>query len=240
MEFSVSESEITRRKKAFVTFLASLFAGLLLSSLILKYPITPAGYLIIAVFFSFTGLLTFTFLNSTSKTKIFIDEEKIERTNGKKSESFLLADISRIKTKLRKNGKIREIYLWFGNDKKLFITAFEENFESIKDIISKKIEPEIPNRETREIIDFDHPLFYLILGLPVSFVGVLAVKLAQSLDYSGAKILLLIISIYILTLGAYFCIAKPLSSRYGGGKKTSDCILGFFLIFIAIIMLVWI
>ena len=132
MEFITSKKEITRRKKAFATLLISITIGLFLSSLFFNYQILIYEYLLIVAAFLFLIITSFHFLNSLLKLKINISEKEIKKTGGKMSETFLLSDIKSLKIKRRTNGVIREIYLSFDKRKELVITAFEDNFENIK------------------------------------------------------------------------------------------------------------
>jgi dipeptide/tripeptide permease len=88
MEFIISKNEITRRKKAFVTLLTSMMVGLFISLLILSYEISTYGYLSVFVVLLFLIAITFNFFNSISKSKIFISEEEIKKTNKEKTETF--------------------------------------------------------------------------------------------------------------------------------------------------------
>jgi hypothetical protein len=238
MEFAVSQLELIRRKKAFATLLASLCVGLFLSSKILNYHLSLVAYLSIGVSLFLVGLLTFRFLNSLSQIKILISDGKIERINKKTTETFILSELTRIKIKKRVNGGIREIYLWFGKGKNMFITSFENNFEQIKELILENIGPKVPIKGTKEIIAFDHPLFYSLLGLPISFLGLFLVKLSENLDYSGLKFLQFIFFIYSFAMGIYFVMAKPLSARYNSKNKLSDYIFGGVMICASILIFI--
>jgi hypothetical protein len=226
MEFIISKNEITRRKKAFATLLSSMIVGLLLGSFIFSYPISIYGYsLVIAAFFPLI-IITFIFLNSISRLKIYISDEGIKKVNDKLSESFLFSDIKSIKVKRRTNGMIREIYIFFNNQKELIITAFEEDFEKIRNLLISKINSNILVKEIKEPINFDHPLFYSILGLPISFIGILFIKIVTTLDYFQTKYILLGLSVYVFIIGMYFIIKKPTSIRSGRKQTIIDYIIG--------------
>jgi hypothetical protein len=226
MEFIISKKEIVRRKKAFVILLSSMMVGLFLSSLFLEYEISMYGYLFIFILFIFLIAITFNFFNSISKLKIFISEEEITKTNKEKSETFLLSEIKHIKVKRRTNGIIREIYITFNNQKELIITAFEENFENIKNLLIGKRDSIILLKETKELIDFDHPLFYSILGLPISFVSIIFIKLITNLEHFQTKYILFALSLYVFVIGAYFFIKKPMFITFGKKHTATDYVIG--------------
>lgn len=206
MEFLISKNELTRRKKAFATLLASITVGLLLSSLLLDFKISIFEWLFFIIILLFLIAITFHFFNSISGLKIYISEKEIKKTNNKKVETFLLLDIKSIKVKRRTNGIIREIYITFKDQKELIITALEEHFEDVKNLIFSKAGDGILLKETRELIDFDHPLFYSILGLPISFLSVLSIQLIANLEHFQMKYILFAFSLYVFAIGVYFFI----------------------------------
>lgn len=238
MEFISSKSELHRRKKAFITLLLSLTAGLFLSSKILDFPISPTGYLFLVVAFISAGVLTVRFLNSVSRIKIHIGDKKIERTNGRLSENFSLSDINRITIKKRTTGSIREMYIWFRNRNSLVMTAFEEDFAQVKDaLVGNTISKNVVVKEVREPIDFDHPLFYPILGLLIGFVSIYFLKLITNIDYSVAAIILLISSMYTFALSVYFMLIKPIARRCGGKQAVVDYVIGLIMVCAGIFIL---
>jgi hypothetical protein len=230
MEFTTSKSELSRRKKAFITLLVSIYVGSFLASKFFNYPISIIGYLSLALVFFLVGILTFQFLNSISKIKIRLSDKKIERTTGRVSESFFLSDIQRIKVKARTNGIIREIYIWFSNRRNLFMTAFEKDFNRFKDVLAGKISKDIVVEEVREPINYDHPLFYPILGLLISFAGIYFLKYITFIDYSKLKTIFFIFSVYAFALAIYFILIKPISKRSGAKQTVVDYIIGLIIV----------
>jgi len=230
MEFKISKKEIIRRKKAFATLLASMMVGLFLSSLFLKYEISIYGYLLVFIVFIFFIAITFRFFDSIAESKIFISEEEIKKTIKEKSETFLLSEIKSIKVKRRISGKIREIYITFNNQKELIITAFEEDFENINNLLIGKRSNSILLGEIKEVIDFDNPLFYSILGLPISFVSILFIKLITNLEQFQTKYILFALSLYVFVIGAYFFIKRPMFITFGRKHAAIDYVMGSIII----------
>ncbi|MFA4998879.1 MAG: hypothetical protein WC514_02560 [Candidatus Paceibacterota bacterium] len=236
MEFTVSKKEISRRKKAFLTLVISLFFGLFLASFFLNYPVSKSGYLLILVIILFISGLTFWFLDSVLKIKLRISDEKIERMNGKNIQSLTSSKIKEIKIKRRTNGIIREIYIWSYDKRNMFLTAFEENFEEIKEILKNKITTDVVVKEIREPIDFDHPLFYSLLGLPICFFSIYFLNLISGANSSQAKIIMFIYSVFMLFLGVYFIFKKPISARYEGKRAVIDYVIGTFMVCVGVFM----
>ncbi|MDD4931283.1 MAG: hypothetical protein PHG66_04050 [Candidatus Colwellbacteria bacterium] len=237
MEFTTSIREITRRKKAFLTLLTSLFIGLVLTSKIFHYPISGSKYLLIIGIFIIIGILTFQFLSSISKVRLFINEEKIERINGKSVDKFLFSNIKIIKIKRRTNGVIREIYILFSDKRSLFLTAFEDDFEDIKDILLDKTNKKISIKEAREPISFDHPIFYPALGLLIGFISILSFRATLNASSYQASFITIICSIYAASVGTYFIFNRPISSRYKDKSAVIDYITGSIFICAGIILI---
>ncbi|MDD5530648.1 MAG: hypothetical protein PHX21_11580 [bacterium] len=233
MEYKISKDEISRRKKAFITLSISLIMGLLLASKILDFPVSVFDYLCFAIALFLSGTLLFRSFNFLFRTKIYLSGQTLERINQKTSESFLTSNINRVKIKRTTRNTIREIYIRFYDGKSIFINALED-FEQFRTELINNINKDIAIKEIREPIDFDHPLFYSILGLLISFAGVYLIKLVANLDYFKAKAFLFGISAYIFAVGIYFICAKPISKRYGVQKKVSDYIFGFIIVCIGI------
>ncbi|MDD2889671.1 MAG: hypothetical protein PHE49_03400 [bacterium] len=228
-EYKISKDEINRRKRAFTTLSISLIIGLILASKILDFPVSVFGYLCFATALFLSSILLFKSFDYLSQIKIYLSNQIIERTNQKASESFLIANINNVKIKRTTRNTIREIYIWSRDGKSTFINALED-FEQFRTELINKIGKNIPIKEMREKIDFDHPLFYSILGLLISFVGVYLIKTIASLDYFKTKVILFVVSVYIFAVGVYFICTKPISKRYGNKKKFADYIFGFIMV----------
>jgi len=102
-----------------------------------------------------------------------------------------------------------------------------------------KLDSNVVVKEIHEPLDFDHPLFYSILGLPISFVGVFICKSIPSLSYQKIKIGIITFFVYLFILGIYFITARPISKRSGNKTVTSDVIAGTLMICSGIIMLLF-
>jgi hypothetical protein len=232
-EYKISNNEMTRRKKAFTTLLVSLLIGLFLASKILNFPISIIIYLSITIILFCIDALFFRSFDFLLLTKIILSEKSLKRITRNESENFLIATIDKIKIKRTSKNSIREIYIRFRDGKNIAINGlvnFKQFQNDLKEIISK----DVSIKEIREPIDFDHPLFYAILGLPISFVGVYLIKLMTNLDYLKVKIMLVGFSFFMLLEGIYFISAKPISKRYGDTRKFVDFIFGFTMISIGI------
>lgn len=120
MEYLISETEITRRKKAYITFSISLFVGSIIGSLIFKISIPFTGYMLIATILLLIGIFSFRFFCKISQIEIGLSNQLLKRTTGHFTEEYLLTEFKRVEIKLTTNNTIREIYLWLYNGKSIF------------------------------------------------------------------------------------------------------------------------
>lgn len=236
MEFTVSKKELNRRKKAFVTLLISLTIGIFLFSMLFNFPISPAGFLSVGVIFLFLAIITIRHISSLAEMKICIRNEEIERLKGTAGEKYSISGINVLRIKRRTNGIIREIYISFHN-RNLCINAFEEQFEQLKDTLVGKVNKNVIVKEIREPLNFDHPLFYPVLGLLIGGAGVWFLKYIVNTDYSKMKIILSSFSGYTLLVAIYFLFKKPISIGAGKSQLITDYIFGIIMICAAIFIL---
>ncbi len=236
MEFTISQKELKRREKAFAALLISFLIGIFIFSFLFKLSVPSAWIIFISIILFFLYIITFKHLNSLSQMKIVISDQKIVREKGVKSEEYSILEINSIKIKRRTSGTIREIYISFRNRKYLYINAFEERFELLKDALLSKINDKTPVKEFREPIDFDHALFYPTLGLLISFFSVFFFKQILRADYSSFMVILLIFSVYNFSLGIYFLLKKPIAIGAGKDQAVTDYIFGTIMIIASILM----
>jgi hypothetical protein len=238
MEYTISHIEITRRKKAYTTLSFSVIIGLFLASPILNFPISIGGYTAVAVALFLLGAFSYRFFYDLLKLKINLSNQLLERVVDGRSEKYLLHGVARVRVKWTTNSTIREVYIWLNGGGSVFITALD-HFEEFKKELLDKLGKGVKIEEIHEPIDFDHPLFYSLLGLPISFVGVLICKLIPSLSYQNIQAGIIVFFIYLFILGTYFIVAKPISKRSGNKTVVSDYITGAAMICTGIILLLF-
>lgn len=202
-----------------------------------EYSVSFVVFYIFLGVFTILGFLTFVFFSSFSKNRLLIDEKAIKLINLKSSSEIKFNEIYKIKIKRRTNGITREIYIWPKNNKPLFISAFENDFEKIERIIKVKLNKNSSITEIKELIDLDHILFYPILGLCVGFFSFIILDMVLNLGARAFNIFSLITAIYLFVLGIYFLIKRPICAI--GAKKNArvDFVFGLLLIIFSIIIL---
>jgi hypothetical protein len=234
MVYTISQVEIARRKNAYATLSISLIVGLMVASVILSSPVSIDGYLLVVVMIFLLGAFSFRYFRNLSRTKINLSSQSLKRIVNGVSEEYLISNINRIKVKWTTNNTIREVYIWLVNGRSIYISALDHFEEFKKDLLGKS-DKGVKIEETREPLDFDHPLFYSILGLPISTVGVYIFKSIPFLDYQHIKIMVIAFSGYLLVLGIYFIAVKPLSRRYEEKIMVSDYVTGILMICLGMI-----
>lgn len=238
MEYTISRSEILRRKKAYLTLSTSIMFGLVISSYLLNYPVSVGGYMLAAAPIILLGILAFRFFKRISQTKIYLSSQEIERRSDMFSEKHHLNEVSRVYIKWTANKSIREIYIFTSSGKSIYFSALA-NFENFKNDLLKKLNKDTKVIEIVEPIDFDHPLFYSLLGLPISAIGVFLFRTIPALEYKHIEVGMFMFTIYLIMLGAYFIWAQPISRRTGRNAVYQDYIVGGMMIFFAFIILIF-
>ena len=232
MKYTISKKELSRRMKAFATLSASLTAGVVLASFVCRFPVSAGAYLCIACMFLLLCGLLFKLFNSFARVIVCLTDQQIERIHGEIYEKYLIADIRKIRIKRTKNHSIREIHIEFRDKKGLYINALDE-FENFLAELKNSLNTDVFIEEVREPIDFDHPLFYSVLGFPVSFLCIFLLKLIANMDVLKGKYFLYVFAVYLFSVGLYFLFKKPLSQRFGNTKRAADYTVGLFLAVIA-------
>lgn len=233
MKYLISCSEISRRKKAYISLSLSLIIGFIMSSLVFHFILSIIYYFLIVIALFIIGAFSYSFFRSLSQMQINLSNQFLERVIHGVSEKYPLNKINRVKIKWTTRRTIREIYIWLSDNKSIYITALND-FKRFRNDLLEKTNQNITLQEIHEPLDFDHPLFYPILGLLISFVSVWFMRMISNLNYQNTTFCLIIFSIYLLILGGYFVIAKPISKRSGTKTKISDNIMGVFMIIAAI------
>jgi hypothetical protein len=236
-EYLVSEIEMNRRKKALFTLSISLIVGFSLALRFLNVHIAPAVYILFVAALLLLNIYFFGFFHRLLRIRIYLSDAELERINREKSEHYPLADVSGVRVKRTINGPIREMTIIFRNGMSVMINGMD-HFENFFNELVKKLSKDVQITQFRELVDFDHPIFYSLLGLPISFFGVYLVRLLAELDAVKTKILFSGFAIYTLSIGAFFIYTKPLAKRYGLKMKLADYIYGTVIICIGFILFI--
>jgi hypothetical protein len=229
MDYAISQRELTRRKKAYSTLSIGILVGLAISSALFRIPVAPAVYLLAASALALLGLFSLRFFYNLTQLKISLAEQALRRTTKNTVEEFAYAEVKRVEIKRTTNNTIRQIRMWLTDGRGICITALA-NFEGFWKSLAQKLRKDVGIKELNEPIDFDHPAFYACLGPIIGTLSLLAVNLLLHLSSTHINMLKLVFSGYLLVMGSYFLISKPLAAQVGSKKILADCVLGVVLI----------
>jgi hypothetical protein len=224
--FSISRREIDRRIRAFTTLGFSFLGSFLIAGPLLNPQATIDGLL---WFIGFSGCvtvaivvsrrMTIKFFERILKTKIIVNNIQVERVTAKDQEICRLDKITRVHTVITAKKHIREIQIYYEGGKKMFIDGLND-FEIFKNRVIKTLPKKTIMTTAAEPIDYDHPTFYLGLGILAGLGIAGSVKMLSE----TSKLIFPIVSLYTLGLAGYFLVKKPLANRYGYMTVRSDYI----------------
>jgi hypothetical protein len=234
MNYNIFLKEMKRRGIAFSSLEISLYAGIILASIILNHKISVTAYIVFALFLLALAVLFFWYFRYLATMSFALTGRALERTRGKKTETYLLADITGVKLIWRTDKTIRGLHLAFRGGKRIYVNGLEHP-ESFKKELLDSISKDVAIREDREPLAFDHPVFYPVLGVILGFFCVFVLKSVTELSGSGAQYLLYGILAFIGAVGLYFILAKPMSGS-SNIKTHWDYGFGLLLVVIAVII----
>lgn len=240
-EFTISQEEIDRRIKAFSNLGICLFLGLVLSSLIfwLWNYFTILLFLLVFIIFLFSRILLGNFFKKLSQKRITLYDDNLEIIIQKSHEKIDLDTIKELIIVKTTRNKIREIRIISKNE--TIVLDGLANFHRFEEELIKKCNQDIKTRVINEPIDYDHPLFYILLGLMIGFLSLLFIKLTNNLDDAKLQLVLILIITFVFLMSGYFIIGKPLYKRYGGKSAIIDIIIGliFLVCNLVLIYFIW-
>jgi hypothetical protein len=238
--YTASTAELTRRLRAYTTLIVSMLAGTALSSIDFLHS-SPAiwlvGLAVMAVCLWLTRLALVRSLRGYAMLELRLDDTHIMRARGETVEKFALADITRVRIVRTSRKALREITAQMKNGGRLSMNGVED-FERLEQELRGRIPASAPITETREPIDYDHPLFYVVFGFLVGAAFTLAIRAMLALSEGSLKWATLAIASYSALLGSYVLLARPLSQRYGPKSRTGDLILGLFALLAGVVLAV--
>lgn len=235
-KYITSKKEIKRRKIAFATLEISLFISACIFSLdaIFSFPKFSIPCILISLVILFLiKTLVNRVLDRQSYLQVSLSDNELKRNFKNASESYLLSDIKSIRIKRTTRGLIREIKLNIIGDTAIFINGLED-FETFKDDLIKSTK-HIKVINYKETIDFDHPLYYVFFGAITGTISTLLFKSMFLISESNIKYVQVSIDGFIIIMGLFWIISKPIRSRYGNKNIISDYIFGLLILIIGLI-----
>jgi hypothetical protein len=236
--YTTSPTELDRRLSAYTTLIVSLLAGIALSSIdyLFRAPaVWLAGLAGLGLALALSRLAFARSFRSYAGIELRLDDSCIERTRGTASEKYPLADITGLKVLRTSRKYIREITARFSNGRRLSMNGVEDS-ERLEQELRSRIPASATITETREPIDYDHPLFYVVFGGLVGLTFTLAARAMASLNENGLRWTTLGIACYSLVVGAFLLIARPIAQRYGPKNRSGDYLFGLLAVLAGIVL----
>lgn len=222
---------MNRRKIAFAQLSISFYITvcILTFHLIVSFPrILVPCFVIFAIIIVLLILVVNKMLTKQSGWEISLSSEKIVREFKNTVEQYPINDIKSIRIKRNCKGFIREIRFRMAGTKTFFINGLED-FENFREELLEFAKDAQVINYKEPPIDYDHWLFYPLLGPVLGIISTLFIKLLLSVGESNIKYIQLILAAYLIMVGIFFIISQPVRSRYGNKNRKIDIIFGVIL-----------
>ncbi len=220
-KFEISHKEINRREIAYASLLISLTIGMFFWELLFDLQVLFPGTVIVGLLLLLTWLYFHSFFKSIKDIKVRISDKYLQRFEHSIWVKYPLEDIIKINIKHTTRKTIREVAVFTREGKNIFINGLEE-FDKFTKELCASAGKEVEIKEITEPFDFDHTLFYPVLGILLSFIGISFFKLVINFNSQNIKLLFVIFSIYLVGLGGYFLYTRPISKSYGKNRMVAD------------------
>lgn len=137
----------------------------------------------------------------------------LTRTDSRASREYQLRSIRHIQAKRTTAGVIREIRLSFDDGPAVYVNGLEDAESFWECLSSKGLRPS--PAFVHEPIDYDRPLFYIVLGCVIGASVSVIVRVGVSTPQLSGHWVYAALAAYSLAVGVYWLRAKPISGRYG-------------------------
>ena len=228
LRFVISSAEIDRRKTAFdrlavsTTVAATVFAA---DSIVACFPASILGVLALTLVFLVSRAALASSFDRFTRTTWTISDTCLTRADERSRDEYPLERIRRVWTKRTAAGGIREIRLGLDGGRSVYVNGIED-FETFREALLSGSPEAEEGGELHEAVDFDHPLFYVVIGIVFGLSIALVVRVARFASGFDARYVYAALAVYLLAMGAYWLHAKPVSGRYGERSVVSDYVIG--------------
>jgi hypothetical protein len=238
-EYRIFPAEISRRKGAFSSLMLSILIGLIVSSidfLVSHVLLSCILVLVIAGLLFGATLLNIRWQNNFTRQRIIVNHQSISRISGDSMETWLFRDIRKINIKRTAKGNIRQIKISLSSGRtSVFNGLAPGDFDRFKTSLTEHcLSTDI--FEIREPVDFDHRLFYPVLGLVLSSLFTVFIRLIVGLNDTGLKIVFICIVAYIALVGLLIFLMRPYYNLNGPRGRTNDITVGIAFLILAVLL----
>lgn len=149
-----------------------------------------------------------------------IGHTTLVRSDSRSVHEYQLDSIRHAQAKRTTAGVIREIKLSFDDGSAAYANGLEDAESFWECLNSRNIDAS--QVVLREPIDFDHPLFYVVLGCALGASMSLIARLGVSSPRLSGHWAYVVLATYSFAFSVYWLRAKPISGRYGIRVVTWD------------------
>lgn len=239
MEYTTSINEMNRRKNAFRTLSISFFLSVSLASLIQFYSsfqVVVISLSVLALTLLISNLLFYRLFEESKLTTIILTNSELERKSIKGHDKWRFSDICAVRIKWTSRDMIREIRLKTLHSGSVYINGLE-GFESFANDLIKALSMDESPYQIKELIDYDHSLFYAVFGAILGLISVLSVKTIQSLQIMTIAYLQFGVACFILFVALFWFLERPIAGRYGQKTTCIDIIISTFMFLTCLYMI---
>jgi len=232
MEYAVSRREIKRRIYAYLRLSISLITCTAVMFLLFPLADTTIMTLIIGLLIFFLGLLLAVTLRSFQSLrfiKVVVHDDHLERIEDNKFKKIFYKGIVAVSSTWGTRNQVREIRILTKSGKSYIFNGLERQ-EQLYKKLKAKLSSNAKVHEGHEPIDYDHPLFYVILGLALGVFATILFHLVFGVHGIQIDMLLIFFGIYNIPIAVYFARKFPISKRYGNSTKVLDYTFGALLL----------
>jgi hypothetical protein len=239
VEYRISPAEINRRKGAFSSLMLSILVGLIVSSidfLVSHVLLSCILVLVIAGLLFGAAVLNIRWQNNFARKRFIVNQQGISRISGDSMETWLFRDIRKINIKRTTKGNIRQIKISLSSGRSsVFNGLAPGDFDRFRTSLAEHcLSAEI--FEIREPVDFDHRLFYPVLGLVLSSLFTVFIRLIVGLNDAGLKIVYICIVAYVALVGLFIFLMRPYYNLNGPRGRTNDITVGIAFLILAVLL----
>lgn len=240
-EYLTSKEEMNRRKRAFTTLAISLFISISILSIDFLIFTPEIAFPLLLLLSIILIVLRFIFQKSLEKQeylRIYISNNELEWKFKNYSQKCALSNVKSIRIKRTTRGTIREIRIDIPSKTSLFINGLDR-FEQFEEDLINTINKDIKISNFTEPIDFDHPLYYVFFGTLVGIVSNVLFRLLPLISQKSIKYMQFLNACFIVVLGIYWVISKPVTGRYGNRHMVTDYLFGLLMIALGALIIMY-
>lgn len=236
--FTISRDELVRRRHAFDRLGIATIAATALGTtdLVLgRMPALAAGVLALLVLFLASRVALARLFDRFAQTRWVVAGSTLTRTDAKSELACDLASVRALGVKRTTAGTIREMKIALDDGRTLYPNAIDPGgMEAFRALLLAGGSPDLRETEIREVIDFDAPWFYVVLGVLCGAAIALLEQIVLVPPGPDPRVVYAAFGLYAAGLGVYWLRTSPLTGRFGDRSSAVDRVLGIAMLLMGI------